>query len=194
MLSDEEIINVMNFCEATGAEIMFTLLSSERNNFGEFNNLANDQLFFDNFNAFADSMISNYGPDGSFWNRNPNVPYHPIIYWEIYNEPNEHYMLGVPYNQLDQDGKADLYARLLLSAYAHIRANPNWNEVKIVGGSVAGGGITRNGQVPSWDEKVHSELAAHGDASNAYDIWSNHPYLHDNPPDAEHIINVDGVF
>jgi hypothetical protein len=194
MLSDEEIINIMNFCEDTGAEVMFTLFSSARNNFGDFNNLTNDQSFFDNFNAFADNMIGNYGPHGSFWDRNPNVPYHPIIYWEIYNEPNEHYMLGEPYNQLDQDGKADLYARLLLSAYAHIRSNPDWNGIKVVGGSVSRGGITLNGQELSWDEKVHLELAAHGDASQAYDIWSNHPYLHDNPPDTEHIINIGGVF
>jgi hypothetical protein len=194
MLEDDQAVNIMNFCEATGAELMFTLLSSARNNFGDFNNLTNDQLFFDNFNVFADSMIGNYGPNGSFWTRHPNAPYHPIMYWEIYNEPNEHYMLGAPYNQLDENGKADLYARLLLSAYAHIRSNPDWNGIKVVGGSVSRGGITRNGQVLSWDEKVHSELAYHGDASAAYDIWSNHPYLHDNPPDTEHLIYDDGGY
>jgi hypothetical protein len=191
-LSDDEITNIMNFCETTGAKVMFTLLSSERNNFGDFNNLTNDQRFFDNFNAFADEMIGNFGPNGSFWSRHPTVPYHPVLYWEIYNEPNEHYMLGEPYNQLDQNGKADLYARLLLSAYAHIRSNPNWNEIKVVGGSVSGGGVTLNGQWLSWDELVHIELAAHGSASAAYDIWSIHAYFHDNPPDTEHIITSAG--
>lgn len=192
MLSDEEALNIMRFCDATGAEILYTLMSKQRNQFGSFNNAVNDRLFFDHFIGFADAMIGNYGPGGSFWARHPGAPYHPIVYWEIANEPNEHYLLGEPYDQLDEDGKADLYARLLLSAYAHIRANPSWASVRVVAGSVSGGGQTRNGQVPSFDEKVHHELAVHGDASAAYDIWSIHPYVHDSPPDAEHVITVGG--
>jgi hypothetical protein len=194
MLDDDQAITIMNYCEDTGAEIMYTLFTHERTDFGVVNNLANDQLFFDDFNNFADQMIGKYGPNGTFWDTNPTVPYHPIMYWEIYNEPNEHYFLGEPYNQLDEEGKADLYARLLLSAYAHIRANPDWNAIKVVGGSVSRGGITYNGQLTCFDEMVHIKLAAYGDASAAYDIWSNHPYLHDNPPDTEHIVYRGGVF
>ena len=29
-----------------------------------------------------------YGPDGSFWNERPSLPYRPIRLWEVWNEPN----------------------------------------------------------------------------------------------------------
>src|SRR5258707_816180 len=29
-----------------------------------------------------------YGPSGSFWAQNPQLPRHPITAWQIWNEPN----------------------------------------------------------------------------------------------------------
>lgn len=37
---------------------------------------------------FIRSLIRRYGPDGSFWNENPHLPFRPIQQWQIWNEPN----------------------------------------------------------------------------------------------------------
>lgn len=37
---------------------------------------------------FAARLVRRYGPDGSFWARNPEVPAQPIRVWQIWNEPN----------------------------------------------------------------------------------------------------------
>ena len=34
------------------------------------------------------ALVHRYGPGGSFWSENPDVPYRPIETWQIWNEPN----------------------------------------------------------------------------------------------------------
>jgi polysaccharide biosynthesis protein PslG len=38
--------------------------------------------------AFAAVLAKRYGPNGSFWQANPQLPYYPITSWQIWNEPN----------------------------------------------------------------------------------------------------------
>lgn len=38
--------------------------------------------------AFAQVLVLRYGPNGSFWAENPEVPQQPIRAWQIWNEPN----------------------------------------------------------------------------------------------------------
>jgi hypothetical protein len=38
--------------------------------------------------AFLRDAVDRYGPEGSFWEENPDVPYLPIRSWEIWNEEN----------------------------------------------------------------------------------------------------------
>jgi hypothetical protein len=38
--------------------------------------------------AFAQAVAARYGPGGSFWVQNPQVPYHPSTVFEIWNEEN----------------------------------------------------------------------------------------------------------
>lgn len=40
------------------------------------------------FARFADAVVRRYGPGGSFWAENPDVPPHPVREWQIWNEPN----------------------------------------------------------------------------------------------------------
>jgi hypothetical protein len=40
------------------------------------------------WSAFLRDAAGRYGPGGSFWQENPNVPYLPIRDWEIWNEEN----------------------------------------------------------------------------------------------------------
>jgi hypothetical protein len=37
---------------------------------------------------FAAVLAKRYGPNGGFWQANPQLPYHPITSWQIWNEPN----------------------------------------------------------------------------------------------------------
>jgi hypothetical protein len=38
--------------------------------------------------SFLASAVARYGPDGSFWEGHPTVPYRPIEAWQIWNEQN----------------------------------------------------------------------------------------------------------
>jgi hypothetical protein len=40
------------------------------------------------FAAFAQAVAARYGPRGSFWAQNPNVPYYPAQIFEVWNEEN----------------------------------------------------------------------------------------------------------
>jgi polysaccharide biosynthesis protein PslG len=71
--------------------------------------------------AYADftaHATARYGPGGTFWAQNRSIPYHPITYWEIWNEP---------YWYLFNDAHSDpaTYARLVRAAAAAGKAaNP----------------------------------------------------------------------
>ncbi len=32
--------------------------------------------------------VKRYGPHGTFWKRNPHLPYYPVTMWQVWNEPN----------------------------------------------------------------------------------------------------------
>jgi hypothetical protein len=38
--------------------------------------------------AFAAAMVQRYGPKGTFWSENPQIPKLPVRMWQIWNEPN----------------------------------------------------------------------------------------------------------
>jgi hypothetical protein len=170
-------------------EILYMLQGSDRGNFGEFNDIDNDNAFIADYLDFIDEAIGRFGPNGDFWTENPSVPYNPIIYWEMWNEPNEHYLLGEEYwDELDMDGKAELYSRLLIASYNHIRDNPDWDEVKIVGFAASGSSINDVGwPEPGFIEMVHQYLESYGGSAQYYDILSDHPYVHDFPPDSQNL-------
>jgi hypothetical protein len=72
-----------------------------------------------NFAAYLTALIKRYGPDGSFWSDNPDLPKNPIESWQIWNEPNhDHYWSDQPY--------AAGYVRLAKAARAAIKkADPD---------------------------------------------------------------------
>lgn len=68
---------------------------------------------------FLANFVSRYGPKGSFWAANPNLPYHPTTSYEIWNEPNLRINWGGPPNPAD-------YLRLLKVSKPAIRGvDPN---------------------------------------------------------------------
>ncbi len=40
------------------------------------------------WSSFVGDAARRYGPGGEFWAANPQVPYHPITDWQVWNEPN----------------------------------------------------------------------------------------------------------
>ncbi len=37
---------------------------------------------------FVREAVARYGRDGSFWRSRPELPYHPVTAWQVWNEPN----------------------------------------------------------------------------------------------------------
>ncbi|MDY6932709.1 MAG: fibronectin type III domain-containing protein, partial [Spirochaetota bacterium] len=200
-LDDEE----MEYLIIYNVEPMFTLFGNlvhtYRGDYGIIPDVDLDNEFINDFLDLIDDRIGRYGPMGSFFVDNPDPEfqpggdkYKPVIYWEIWNEPNLHYLLGAEHwDALDKEGKADLYARLLIASYDHIRANPEWNDVKVVGISSCGVSAENAfndgvGWKKSFVQLVHEKLVEHGGHANYYDILSTHPYTHDVGPDTEHLL------
>ena len=64
-------------------------------------------------------LARRYGPNGSFWAENPQLPYHPITAWQIWNEPN------IPVYWRPRPNPA-AYVRMLWLASQRIKAvDPN---------------------------------------------------------------------
>lgn len=40
------------------------------------------------FAYFTSLLVKRYGPNGTFWQKNPQVPYDPTAAWQIWNEPD----------------------------------------------------------------------------------------------------------
>lgn len=40
------------------------------------------------WNVLLKAMVERYGPDGEFWSLHPEIPYHPVRVWQVWNEPN----------------------------------------------------------------------------------------------------------
>jgi hypothetical protein len=188
MLKDQEMVNLAKAARNDNIKSMWTLMGKQRYQTGEF---TSDQQWIDSYLVFIDSMIYRFGPRGTFFHENPTVPYEPILYWEVWNEPDLYYMLGQNHsNDLTDEQKADLYARLLIASYNHIRSKPEWNDVKVIAMSAAG----VNNEIPDWIDLVHAAVKSHnGNPANCYDILSIHPYTHDCPSDIEDIMTSNGV-
>jgi polysaccharide biosynthesis protein PslG len=48
------------------------------------------------WSAFVRGAVERYGPRGTFWTENPDVPRDPIHTWQIWNEPNFKYFVARP--------------------------------------------------------------------------------------------------
>jgi hypothetical protein len=63
--------------------------------------------------AYLTALIGRYGPQGSFWKQNPDIPNLPIRSWQIWNEPNIWHYWPQPF--------AASYVSLLRSAHAAVK-------------------------------------------------------------------------
>lgn len=127
---------------------------------------------FESDDAFVQGNIDNaleklrrYGPNGSFFREHPDVPYHPIRYIEIFNEPNFGYM--VP-NSTDIQEKVRLYTLLQTRFYAPVKAA--FPDVQIIGFGAGGASAADVGFISACCE-------ADPQIFRTMDILSTHPYV-----------------
>jgi hypothetical protein len=81
---------------------------------------------FDAYASFAAAAVARYGPNGSFFSDNPDVPKVPIRSWQVWNEPNlSVYWLPRP-NPRE-------YVQMLGAAYRAIKAVDRRAEVVTAG-------------------------------------------------------------
>lgn len=107
--------------------------------------------------GYLTALIKRYGPDGSFWSANPDLPKQPIEAWQIWNEPNhDHYWSDQPY--------ARGYVRLASAARAAIKnADPN--------ATVVSAGFADR----SWESIAEIYRAG---AKGVFDAVAIHPYTY----------------
>ena len=126
--------------------------------------------------------LERWGPGGTFFKANPDVPNHPVLYMEIWNEPNFFY-LDQPHwmaaandaQRLEWDAnRQKLYSQLLPAAYTTIKSR--WPDVKVIG---FGAGGAAHADV-HFIECVHQDNPA---VAHSYDILSTHPYDGSAPPE-----------
>ena len=124
-----------------------------------------DEAFVQGNIDYTLGELRRFGPNGSFFKEHPDVPYNPIRYIEIYNEPNFGYL--VP-NKTDIKEKARLYSMLLTGIYAPVKAE--FPDVKIIGFSAGGASAA--------DIVFMRECSAIcPEIFHAMDILSTHPYV-----------------
>jgi polysaccharide biosynthesis protein PslG len=115
------------------------------------------------FAAFTALVVRRYGPHGSLWRAHPKLPYHPAVWFEIWNEP---------YLAQFSDGgpQPGAYARLFkLAATAGRKANPQARFLIAADTS----GLTDSGNEVPWVEGMY---AAVPDLNQYFDGVAAHPY------------------
>ncbi|MFL5333766.1 MAG: glycosyl hydrolase [Geminicoccaceae bacterium] len=80
---------------------------------------------YDDIGTFAAVLVRRYGPNGSFWSENPDIPKLPIRAWQIWNEPNLKAYWPRP--------NAKQYTQLLKAAYKPIKAADSGAQIVTAG-------------------------------------------------------------
>lgn len=124
-----------------------------------------DEAFVEGNIAYALERLERYGPNGSFFREHADVPYHPIRYIEVYNEPNFGYMLP---DNADITEKVHLYTLLQTRLYAPIKTA--YPDVQIIGFGAGGASAADYGFISACCE--HDPAVFH-----TMDILSTHPYV-----------------
>jgi|GEM_PF-1463522 len=143
------------------------------------NDYASDEVYIQTYVAEIQKLLTRYGPNGTFFSENPTVPYRPILFVEILNEPNFHYMIRdrEPRPEVEAEREA-LYAKVLTAAYKAVKAS--WSEVSVIG--FAAGGASA-GDVRFFQNVLKKDA----DIIKNFDIWSTHPYITPVSPGANKI-------
>lgn len=104
--------------------------------------------------AFVKALVLRYGPNGSFWQANRQIPKDPIEMWQVWNEPNVYAFWSQPY--------IPSYIALLKATHDAIKqADPR---AKVVLGGL-----------PNYSWIDLKRIEAHG-GRGLFDVVDVHPY------------------
>jgi hypothetical protein len=118
------------------------------------------------YTAYLQALVGRYGPGGSFWAENPQLPARPLRAWQIWNEPQLPYQWSTP-------GFASGYGALLRASYQALKAADPGSTVVLAGATNL-----------SW--KVIAQLYKQGGIKGFFDVAAVHPYTA-TPP---HVLKV----
>jgi len=126
-----------------------------------------------------ESFLTRYGPGGSFFRDNPDLPVRPVTAVEIWTEPNFQYMLPDSGDRpTDEAQREALYAKLLPAAYRAVKQR--WPTVRVVGFGAGGAG--------AGDMRfIEHVLGLEPQAPRSMDILSTHPYVEPVPPESDRV-------
>jgi polysaccharide biosynthesis protein PslG len=90
------------------------------------NNLASPPRRPADYAAFMAQLVDRYGPRGTFWSENPDVPRRPIRQWQLWNEPDH-------LNNWSQHPYYKPYVALLAAAHKAIRGRDPGAKIVLAG-------------------------------------------------------------
>jgi hypothetical protein len=135
-----------------------------------------DEAFIADFLKNVEIFLTRYGPGGTLFKEDPNLPNRPVLFVEIWNEPNGHYMIPDSNDRPKDKAERDaLYAKVLPAAYDAIKKK--WPTVQVVGFSAAWGA----GDAIRFIGNVFAKDPAR--IAKSFDFLSVHPYQPGTPPD-----------
>ena len=118
--------SVFRMIAEDGLELVYTLTYAQEY-------VSDKEVFIEKYVEHALRLCQRYGENGEFFTLNPDVPYRPLRYLEIWNEPNFQYLLP---NDAPIQDKAELYADLLIAVYRAVKGS--YPSMQIVGFSCGG--------------------------------------------------------
>ena len=112
---------------------------------------------------FASRLVRRYGPDGQFWASHPDLPYHPIRAWQVWNEPN------LPVYWPNGPDPAEYVELLQAVARAVKREDPR--------AAVVSAGLSESSQGIPFEDFVSGMFEAGADES--LDVFALHAFARD---------------
>ncbi len=110
------------------------------------------------YSAYMKALIGRYGPDGSFWSENEDVPKRPVRDWQLWNEPDRpKYWAQQPY--------ARDYVRLARAARGAIKEADSGARVVMAGFAER-----------SWEQL---DAVYRAGAKGVFDVAAIHPYTYE---------------
>jgi polysaccharide biosynthesis protein PslG len=146
-----------------GASLLMVIAGCPRWACSEISGPPTSPSALDAHHLFVRDAVQRYGHGGSFWREHPELPYHPVTDWQVWNEVNSREFWKPGPNAAD-------YARFLRDESAAIRgADP--------GATVVLSGLTNYGQVPLVD--FLRQLYAQPGFRSSFDVAALHAYAGD---------------
>jgi hypothetical protein len=116
---------------------------------------------------FLRTLVRRYGPDGTFWADNPDVPKRPVRHWQVWNEPN------IPYFWAGNSKTwRDEFVRLLKAAHDAIKQEDR-------GAKVVLAGLSNYRHASPWnslDQIYNNRLYSRRTMRGLFDVSAVHPY------------------